>query len=264
MTSQADIFRVLRDLAEQEGGWSQEVRELLARDILGWQLASCWTSGDDSEVETYHRHLVGEDGGIFLATVMLDDRAGMVYQWYWSAGERRQVPAESMRKAQAAADAEVRAQGLVLLTPPLEQLAARLLELKEWPGFVEHLLGESRPEDHYPEVWRSHGHDQRIQQLLNMLGYEPPVELPVPDLSWLIAGLVLEVYPPIYTYEGVATDEIIQGARAWLGTQDPRATWELGDRPPREVQGQVLYHVALRTRVRLEDYGELGWPGGSP
>jgi hypothetical protein len=258
MTSQAQIFQVLRDLAEQEGGWSQEVRELLARDLVTWRLASCWTSSDSEERERYHRIQVGDNGfRAVLSTIELDDRAGLVYQWYWWAGEHRAVRADSMAKAKAAADTELRALGYVLLDLPLEQLAARLRELGEWPGFIEDMVGSSCPEASYPEVWNSHGHDTRVRQLLVMLGWAPPPDLPPPpDLSWLRPGLVLEVHPPIYTYEGFEADGAIQGARAWLATRDPRADWELGPQAPaRDVaRDRLLYHVTLRTRVRLEDY----------
>jgi hypothetical protein len=180
LTTQAQIFQVLSDLAREEGGWAPEVRELLGRDILGWELASCWTSGSDQEVERYHRYLVGQSGyeGV-LATVELEDRpAGQFYQWYWSAGDHRLVSSGSMKDAQDAADAELRERGIVLLTPPLAQLGARLLELGEWPGFVEDMLGSSRPERSFDAVGESHGEDRRVRELLALLGWHPLEQRP--------------------------------------------------------------------------------------
>lgn len=55
----------------------------------------------------------------------------------------------------------------------LDALCDLLLQLGEWPGFVEDLRGSSSPERRYPAVFDAWGDRDDVNELLSALGWRP-------------------------------------------------------------------------------------------
>lgn len=248
--TQADLFKVLLDRAEQDGGLAVEIRQWIADHLVPLKILSPWDERFSETVETVGEGrlplganrdapsvcvlwMAGDDGpvpwrGEYRGTA----RDGTSMDWWADPGQARRN-----------ADRGAREHGWVLADRPLEQLARRLLELGEHPPAVEDMLERTHPSKSFWGHYQTYGHDPKVRDCLTQLGF-----LPIPDTSWLTGWQATEHR---YGYRGRVHWVLIEKVGGvnkhpllqWLADFYLLADFEVLDRDPAREGAEIVIYT---------------------
>lgn len=176
--SQLDIFEVLLDRAEEDGGLATEIRQWIANHLVQLRILGPWESTINERTLEDARRPLGSNRGAPAMCVVSKAPDGSLVPWR---GEYRGIATDSSigswfdlsDAARRHADRGARHHGWVCADRPLEQLCRRLRELGEWSGFVDDLETRTTPSKEYAHIYDVHGHDPIVRDCLRQLGFIP-------------------------------------------------------------------------------------------
>lgn len=205
--TQADLLRVLVDRAEQDGGFSIEVRQWIADHLTQLKILGPWQTPAAGPAMSDVRLPLCSDRGA-AAMCELEYAPERLPRWRGvfrgAATDATRAPRyEDATVAREHADRGAKAHGWVLADRPLERLARRLLQLGEHAPAVEDMLDRTHPRKSFAGHYETYGHDPVVRDCLTQLGF-----LPQPDASWLTE---IELCHPgaVHSYEGVVLPAVL-------------------------------------------------------